>query len=439
MQIIKYPDRKNWSELLKRPSFDPSSVEDTVKNILLEVKHGGDEAVRKFTLQFDKTELTDLQVTDAEIDDAENLLTEELKQAILLAKGNIEKFHGAQLRHVESVQTMPGVKCWRRSVAIERVGLYIPGGTAPLFSTILMLGIPAALAGCKQVVLCSPPDTDGKLHPAMLFAAKLVGITRICRVGGVQAIAAMTYGTESIPKVYKIFGPGNQYVMCAKQLVQREGVAIDLPAGPSEVAVYTDETGDARFIAADLLSQAEHGIDSQVLFVTDHSLLLEQVVTELDKQIVLLPRKNIAIKALENSRMVLVKNGDEAIDLLNEYAPEHLILACFDADVLGEKVINAGSVFLGNYSPESVGDYASGTNHTLPTNGYAKAYSGVSIDSFVKKITFQKLTKEGLKNIGSSVELMAEAEGLMGHARAVAERRKAIDAGDRSQDIEVRR
>jgi histidinol dehydrogenase len=422
MQIIKYPDRKDWSEILKRPSFDSSSLEDIVKNILLEVKRNGDEAVRKFTLQFDKAELDDLQISDAAVNEAENFLTEELKQAIITAKNNIEKFHKSQLIDSESAETMPGVRCWRKAVAIERVGLYIPGGSAPLFSTILMLGIPARLAGCKQIVLCSPPGTDGKLHPAMLFTAKLVGISKIFRVGGVQAIAAMTYGTDSIPKVYKIFGPGNQYVTCAKQLVQKEGVAIDLPAGPSELAVYADETGNARFIASDLLSQGEHGIDSQVVFVTDHELLLDEVIKELDRQIVHLPRKNIEIKALENSKMILVKNGSEAIDLLNEYAPEHLILACFDADVLGDKVINAGSVFLGNYSPESAGDYASGTNHTLPTNGYAKAYSGVSIDSFVKKITFQELTEEGLKNIGRTVELMAEAEELMAHKNAVSVR-----------------
>lgn len=419
MQIIKYPDRKDWSQLLKRPSLDTSSLEDVVRNILLEVKNNGDAAVRKFTLQFDKAEVNDLRVSEAEIEGAEFSLNDELKQAMETAKDNIEKFHRAQLRGNEFVETMPGVQCWRKAVAIERVGFYIPGGSAPLFSTILMLGVPAKLAGCKQIVLCSPPGTDGRLHPAILFAAKLVGITKVFRVGGVQAIAALTYGTESIPKVFKIFGPGNQYVTCAKQMVQREGLAIDLPAGPSEVAVYADETADARFVAADLLSQAEHGIDSHVLFVTNHELLLDAVTKELDKQIVLLPRKNIAIKSLENSKMLLVRDASEAMALLNEYAPEHLILACFDADDLAEKVVNAGSVFLGNYSPESVGDYASGTNHTLPTNGYAKAYSGVSVDSFVKKITFQKLTREGLKNIGRNVELMAEAEGLIAHKNAI--------------------
>ena len=422
MKIIKYPDRQGWNEVLKRPLFDSSSLEETVKNILQEVKIRGDHAVRKFTLQFDKADIRNLRVADEEIDAAEDSLTDELKKAIITAKNNIEKFHRAQLKSNEIIETMPGVKCWRKMVAIERVGLYIPGGTAPLFSTILMLGIPAKLAGCKQIVLCSPPDADGKLPPATLFTAKLVGVTKIFRVGGVQAIAAMSYGTESIPRMYKIFGPGNQYVTCAKQLVQKEGVAIDLPAGPSEVAVYADETADARFIASDLLSQAEHGIDSQVLLVTTHQLLIDAVIKELDKQIILLPRRNIATKALENSTIILAKNESDAIELLNEYAPEHLILACGNVDEVGDKIINAGSVFLGNYSPESVGDYASGTNHTLPTNGYAKAYSGVSIDSFVKKITFQKLTREGLLTIGRTVELMAEGEGLIAHRNAVSVR-----------------
>ena len=429
MNVFKYPDRTKWKEILKRPSFDSSSLEETVKGVLSEVKQGGDAAVRKFTLQFDKADIDDLRVTDKEIDDSEKSITEELKQAISVAKTNIEKFHRAQVRTDEFVETMPGVQCWRKMVAIEKVGVYIPGGTAPLFSTILMLAIPAALAGCKQIVLCSPPRADGTLHPAILFTAKLVGLTKIFRVGGVQAIAAMSYGTESIPRVHKIFGPGNQYVTCAKQLVQQEGIAIDLPAGPSEVAVYADETADPRFIASDLLSQAEHGIDSQVLFVTTQSLLIDAVMKAVDDQVVLLPRKNIAIKALENSKMILVKNESDAMDVINEYAPEHLILACANADDVAEKVINAGSIFLGNYSPESAGDYASGTNHTLPTNGYAKAYSGVSIDSFVKKITFQKLTKEGLSNLGTTVELMAEAEGLVAHKNAVRIRRDKREDG----------
>jgi histidinol dehydrogenase len=431
MNVIKYPDKKEWSGILKRPSFDSSSLEESVENILGEVKEKGDEAVRKFTLQFDKADINDLRVSEKEIDDAENFLSTELKQAINIAKNNVEKFHSAQLGSTEFVETMPGVRCWRKAVAIEKVGLYIPGGTAPLFSTILMLGVPAKLAGCKQIILCSPPDKEGKLNAAILFTAKLVGVTKIFRVGGVQAIAAMSNGTESIPKVYKIFGPGNQYVTCAKQLVQKEGVAIDLPAGPSEVAVYADETARPAFIAADLLSQAEHGVDSQVLLVTTHQLLIDEVVKELDKQIIELLRKNIAIRSLENSKIILVKNETEAIDLLNEYAPEHLILACTHADDLAEKIINAGSVFLGNYSPESAGDYASGTNHTLPTNGHAKAYSGVSIDSFVKKITFQKLTEEGLRNIGRSVELMAEAEGLQAHKNSISIRLNKIEPQSR--------
>jgi histidinol dehydrogenase len=419
MKLFKYPDRAGWAEILKRPLFDSSTLEPTVINVLNQVKKNGDTAVRKFTLQFDKADIGELRVSEREIDEAEDCLSAELKHAITVAKSNIEKFHKAQLRTDEFVETMPGVKCWRKMVAIEKVGLYVPGGTAPLFSTILMLGIPAKLAGCKQIVLCSPPGADGKLSQPILYTAKLTGITKIFRVGGVQAIAAMSYGTESIPRVHKIFGPGNQYVTCAKQLVQKEGVAIDLPAGPSEVAVYADETADPRFIASDLLSQAEHGIDSQVLFVTTHSLLIDEVLRALDNQIVYLPRKNIAAKVLENSKVILVKTETDAMDVINEYAPEHLILACANADDVAEKVINAGSVFLGNYSPESVGDYASGTNHTLPTNGYAKAYSGVSIDSFVKRITFQKITQEGLTHLGMAVELMADAEGLIAHKNAV--------------------
>jgi len=430
MQIIKYPDREDWQELLKRPSFDSLPLEETVKSILSEVKANGDEAVRKFTLQFDKAEINDLRVSETEIEEAGRSLSSELKDAIVTAKNNIEKFHAAQLKEIDFVETMRGVLCWRRSIPIEKIGLYIPGGSAPLFSTILMLAVPARLVGCKEIILCSPPNKEGKLNAAILFTAKLAGITKVFRIGGVQAIGAMSYGTRSVPKAYKIFGPGNQYVTCAKQLVQREGMAIDLPAGPSEVAVYADETANPSFVAADLLSQAEHGVDSQVVFITDYSLLIDSVIKEIDKQITELPRKNIALQALENSKCILVKNEMEAIDLLNEYAPEHLILSCSDADDLAQKITNAGSVFLGHYSPESVGDYASGTNHTLPTNGYAKSYSGVSVDSFVKKITFQKLSEEGLKNIANTVELMAEAEGLQGHARAVKVRRQNLE--DRS-------
>ena len=430
MQIIKYPDREDWQELLKRPSFDSLPLEETVKSILSEVKANGDEAVRKFTLQFDKAEINDLRVSETEIEEAGRSLSSELKDAIVTAKNNIEKFHAAQLKEIDFVETMRGVLCWRRSIPIEKIGLYIPGGSAPLFSTILMLAVPARLVGCKEIILCSPPNKEGKLNAAILFTAKLAGITKVFRIGGVQAIGAMSYGTRSVPKAYKIFGPGNQYVTCAKQLVQREGMAIDLPAGPSEVAVYADETANPSFVAADLLSQAEHGVDSQVVFITDYSLLIDSVIKELDKQITELPRKNIALQALENSKCILVKNEMEAIDLLNEYAPEHLILSCSNADDLAQKITNAGSVFLGHYSPESVGDYASGTNHTLPTSGYAKSYSGVSVDSFVKKITFQKLSEEGLRNIANTVELMAEAEGLQGHAEAVKVRRKNLE--DRS-------
>ena len=419
MQLIKYPERNAWKKLLIRPALDMKPLEETVNHILDEVKKNGDDTVRKFCLQFDKAVINDLIVTQNEIENASSLISDELKIAINVAKRNIETFHKKQLQKTEVIETMPGVECWRKSVAIEKVGLYIPGGTAPLFSTVLMLGIPAVVAGCKEIILCSPPDTNGNLHSAILYAAQLVGITKIFRVGGVQAIAAMAYGTETIPQVYKIFGPGNQYVMCAKQLIQKDGIAIDMPAGPSEVAVFADETSNASFVAADLLSQAEHGIDSQVICVTTVEDILNKIKNEIDKQIELLPRKQIAKRALENSKIILVKNENEAIDLLNEYAAEHLILACKNADEMAEKVINAGSVFLGNYSPESAGDYASGTNHTLPTNGYAKSYSGVSVDSFVKKITFQKISRSGLNAVGGSVVLMAEAEGLQAHANAV--------------------
>lgn len=419
MQLIKNPERKNWSELLKRPAIDSSSLEKKVKKIMENVQKKGDKAVKKYAKEFDGAKLKKLQVSEKEIKEAGQIVSNELKVAIQVAKNNIEKFHSAQSQPVEIIETMPGIQCWRKTVAIEKVGLYIPGGTAPLFSTILMLAIPAKLAGCKEIILCSPPDKEGKLNAAILYTASLVGVTKIFKAGGVQAIAAMAYGTESIPAVYKIFGPGNQYVTCAKQLVQQAGIAIDMPAGPSEVAVYADETAVASFVAADLLSQAEHGVDSQVVLVVSQESIAGSVEREIKSQLEKLPRKELAKKALENSKIILVGNEQEAIDLLNEYAPEHLILSCRDADALADKVINAGSVFIGNYSPESVGDYASGTNHTLPTNGYAKAYSGVSIDSFVKKITFQKLSEEGLRNIGNSVVLMAEAEGLDAHSKAI--------------------
>ena len=428
MKTIKYPSRKNWAELLKRPAFDVASLEATVSSVLAEVKQNGDAAVRKYTLQFDKVEIGNLVVTQEEFDSAEKNISEELKNAIQLAKSNIEKFHIAQKEEVEIIETVKGVKCWRKSVGIEKVGLYIPGGSAPLFSTILMLGVPAKIAQCNEIVLCTPPDKNGNINPAILHTAKLIGIEKVYKIGGVQAIAAMAYGTETVPKVYKIFGPGNQYVTCAKQLINKEGIAIDMPAGPSEVAVLADETCVPEFVAADLLSQAEHGTDSQVILVSDSGSVIEKVQNEILKQLELLPRKEIALKALENSKAFLVKNKNEAIDLLNEYAPEHLIIACKDDEQLAGKVINAGSVFLGNYSCESAGDYASGTNHTLPTNGYAKAYSGVSLDSFVKKITFQKLSKEGIQDIGNAIELMAEAEGLDAHKNAVTIRLKSIDS-----------
>jgi histidinol dehydrogenase len=434
MKVIKNPARKRWPSLLQRPELNALSLEKSVKKILDKVRKEGDKAIIKLTKDFDKVKLKSLLVTDKEINEAIQELPERLKEAIRVAKANIEKFHSTQLsdgsglrthdsqlttHHSSLIETMPGVKCWRKSVAIEKVGLYIPGGTAPLFSTVLMLGIPAKLAGCKEIVLCSPPQKDGKLHPAVLFAAKEVGITKIIKAGGVQAIAAMAFGTKTVPQVYKIFGPGNQYVTCAKQLVQSKGVAIDMPAGPSEVCVLADDTAEPAFIAADLLSQAEHGADSQVVLVTTSAKLIDEVREKVQKQLALLPRKKIAERALKNSKLFLVTTIDEALDLVNEYAPEHLIICCRDQELIADRIINAGSVFLGNYSPESVGDYASGTNHALPTNGYAKNYSGVSTDSFVKKITYQRLTKEGLESIGQTVTDMAIAEGLQAHANAV--------------------
>jgi histidinol dehydrogenase len=426
MQIFKLPAKSDWKKLLARPVIDADALEKKVRVILDEVRKSGDIAVKFFTRQFDGIALNELLVTETEIDNAEKELSTELKQAIQQAAANIKLFHGKQIAAVEIIETMPGVQCWRKSIGIEKVGLYIPGGTAPLFSTLLMLAIPATIAGCKEIILCTPPDKGGDVNAAILFAAKTVGVTKIFRAGGVQAIAAMAYGTQTIPQVYKIFGPGNQYVTCAKQLIQKDGVAIDMPAGPSEVAVYADETANAAFVAADLLSQAEHGADSQVLLVVSRESLVVSVEHEIEKQLSQLPRKEIAAKALANSKIIIVKDEAEAIDLLNEYAAEHLILSCSYADAVAEKIINAGSVFLGNYSPESAGDYASGTNHTLPTNGYAKAYSGVSVDSFVKKITYQKLTEQGLKNIGKTVEVMAAAEGLDAHKNAVSIRLKNV-------------
>lgn len=419
MKLIKYPTVADWPELLKRPVMNNFSLESTVRNVLGDVKKNGDASIQRYTLEFDKVNLSNTMVTEIEFAEAESAISEELKNAISLAKSNIEQFHSSQKEATSIIETQPGVKCWRKSVGIEKVGLYIPGGTAPLFSTILMLAIPAKIAGCREIILTSPPSSRGKLHPAILYAAKLTGVTKVFKIGGVQAIAAMAYGTATVPQVSKIFGPGNQYVTCAKQLISKEGIAIDMPAGPSEVAILADESCIPEFVAADLLSQAEHGVDSQVILVSDSRKVMDQVNAELEKQLVSLPRKVFAEKALANSKAILVKDKEEAMDLLNEYAPEHLIIVCDDAEELAEKVINAGSVFLGNYSCESAGDYASGTNHTLPTNGYAKAYSGVSLDSFVKKITYQQLSKQGLQSIGAAIETMAEAEGLHAHKHAV--------------------
>ena len=419
MKVINYPKREEWPELLKRPAMDQLSLEKKVRKLLQKVKNGGDKALKKFTKDFDGARVKKLMVSEQEIKQASDHVSPELKKAITIAANNITTFHSLQLQQEPMIETMPGVKCWRRSAAIEKVGLYIPGGTAPLFSTVLMLGIPAKLAGCKEIILCSPPQKDGTIHPVILFAAQTAGISKLFKVGGAQAVAAMAYGTETIPKVYKIFGPGNQYVTCAKQLIQSEGVAIDMPAGPSEVCILADKSANPGFVAADLLSQAEHGPDSQVLLVTTSKELASDVKLEIDHQLPDFPRKQIALKALENSKAIVVETMEEAIELANEYAAEHLIIACGDDETIAEKIVSAGSVFLGNYSPESAGDYASGTNHTLPTNGFARSYSGVSTDSFVKKITWQKLTKEGLINIGKTVETMAKAEGLDGHANAV--------------------
>ena len=430
MQIFKLPAKSEWKKILERPAIAVAALEHIVQPILDAVKKEGDAAIARYTKQFDGIGIETLLVNEKEINEAEMALTSALKLSILQATANIKVFHLHQVSPIEIIETMPGVQCWRKSVGIEKVGLYIPGGTAPLFSTLLMLGIPATIARCQEIILCSPPGKDGKLHPAILFAAKTVGVTKIYKVGGAQAIAAMAYGTATIPQVYKIFGPGNQYVTCAKQLIQKQGIAIDMPAGPSEVAVYADENANASFVAADLLSQAEHGADSQVVLVVSQESgavsresLVGSIEKEIAQQLSQLPRKEIAAKALMNSKIIIVKDEAEAIDILNEYAAEHLILSCTNADAMAEKITNAGSVFLGNYSPESVGDYASGTNHTLPTNGYAKAYSGVSVDSFVKKITYQKLSEAGLKNIAATVETMAAAEGLEAHANAVRVRR----------------
>lgn len=419
MQIIKYPAKAEWTALLKRPTLDIEALRTTVCQVLDRVRNEGDSAIIEYEALFDKVNLDTLSVSEAEMDEAEKLLPEELKAAIVLAHANIEKFHLAQRFEGRKVETVSGVTCWQKGVAIERVGLYIPGGTAPLFSTVLMLATPARIAGCKEIVLCSPPSRDGRLHPAILFAARTAGVSRIFKIGGVQAIGAMAYGTESVPKVYKIFGPGNQYVTAAKQQVSLRDVAIDMPAGPSEVEVLADHSANPAFVASDLLSQAEHGADSQALLVTTSESLIARVEEEINRQLEALPRKELAMRSLANSKLILVHDMDEAIEITNEYAPEHLIIETADYLDLAELIVNAGSVFLGSLTPESAGDYASGTNHTLPTNGYAKAYSGVSLDSFIRKITFQEITPQGLQTIGPAIEIMAAAEQLDAHKNAV--------------------
>ena len=426
MKKILYPDKAVWKEMLRRPTLNMAALSEKVGVILKNVETNGDKAVIEYEEQFDHVKLESLVVTEAEMKEAEEKVPIELKVAILLAQRNIYTFHKKQKFEGKKVETMEGVTCWQKAVGIEKVGLYIPGGTAPLFSTVLMLAVPAKIAGCKEIVLCTPPNKEGKIHPAILYAAQVAGVSKIFKAGGVQAIGAMAYGTESVPKVYKIFGPGNQYVMAAKQQVSLHDVAIDMPAGPSEVEVIADETANPAFVAADLLSQAEHGVDSQVVLVTTSEKLLEDVEYEVQHQLSRLPRWEIAEKSLANSKLILVKDMDEAIELTNEYAPEHLIIETKDYMELAEKVVNAGSVFLGAYTPESAGDYASGTNHTLPTNGYAKAYSGVSLDSFIRKITFQEINREGIQNIGPAIEVMAANEHLDAHKNAVSVRLNSL-------------
>lgn len=424
MQIERYPEREKWSELTKRPVIKRERLTEIVAGIFDEVKNNGDQALIDFAKKFDSAEITDIKISEGEVETAENLISGELKTAIQEAKSNITKFHASQIPTVEKIETTKGVVCWRENRAIEKVGIYIPGGTAPLFSTVLMLAIPAQLAGCKEIILCTPPDKNGNVNPAILYTAKLCGVTQIFKTGGAQAIAAMTFGTESIPNVYKIFGPGNQYVVAAKEYAQNYNIAIDMPAGPSEVLVIADEKAVPEFCAADLLSQAEHGSDSQVIFLSTDEKILNETILETQKQLEALPRNEMAAESLKNSHIILLNSIDEALEFSNLYAPEHLILAVNDFENYIPKIQNAGSVFLGNYSCESAGDYASGTNHTLPTNGFAKNYSGVSLDSFVKKITFQNLSEKGLKNLGKTIEVMAEAEGLFAHKNAVSIRLK---------------
>jgi histidinol dehydrogenase len=426
MKTFINPPQDAWSEILKRPLIDVSELYGKVQSILNEIKVEGDKALKKFTLQFDGIQLDSILVPENEIEEAEKLVDKELKDAIALASKNIEVFHSAQKTQINKIETTPGVICWQKPVAIEKVGLYIPGGSAPLFSTVLMLAIPAQIAGCKEIILCSPPNKEGKIHPAILYAAKVSGVTKIYKLGGVQAIGAMAFGTETVPKTYKIFGPGNQYVMAAKQLASMNDVAIDMPAGPSEVLVVADETSNPAFVASDLLSQAEHGTDSQVVLVANSLEIVEKVITEIEKQVVELPRGKTASKALEHSILIVQENIDDQFALINEYAPEHLIISTKKYAEFADKIVNAGSVFLGEFTPESAGDYASGTNHTLPTNGWARSYSGVNLDSFLRKITFQEISKEGLKNIGPSIEIMAAAEELEAHKNAVSLRLKEI-------------
>jgi histidinol dehydrogenase len=428
MNVFKQPSPNTWKELVQRPQLELGFLDSAVRNILNRVRKSGDTAIRELTLQYDKTALTDILVPEKEIQSAIQSLSEELTSAIKTAASNIEKFHNAQKREPVEIETTEGVVCWRKAVAIQRVGIYIPGGTAPLFSTVLMLGIPAKLAGCTEIILCTPPDKSGKINPAILFAATLVGVTKICKAGGAQAIAALAYGTESIPAVSKIFGPGNQYVTKAKQLVTEDGLAIDMPAGPSEVLIYADDSADTTFVAADLLSQAEHGEDSQVMLVLTNENLVGKIQEEIALQLERLPRKEIARRSLNNSRVLVLKDPKDAIAFINEYAPEHLILNIRNADSVVDEIKNAGSVFLGNYSPEAIGDYASGTNHTLPTNGFAKAYAGVSLESYMKYITYQRVSEKGIRNLGPVVEIMAEAEELVGHKMAIRVRLEKLKA-----------
>jgi len=429
MKTIILPERERWDDLCKRPEITRKDLEDVVRDIIHNVKSEGDKAVSSYSEKFDGVIPSSLKVTSDEIMESAEQIPELLKEAINVAKKNIEKFHTAQLYTEPAVETFRGVRCWRKGVAIEKVGLYIPGGSAPLFSTLLMLGIPAKLAGCREIVICTPSGKDGKVNPLILYTAKLIGITGIFRAGGAQAIAAMAYGTKSIPKVFKIFGPGNQYVTKAKEMIQQDGIAIDMPAGPSEVLVIADKKSNPEFISADLLSQAEHGPDSHVIMLSDDREIIDNVKDEIERQVILLPRKEIALKALENSKLIMLRTIDDCMDFSNLYAPEHLIINTDEADIVADKVRNAGSVFIGSFSCESAGDYASGTNHTLPTNGFAKNFSGLSIESFLKKITFQKISADGIINLGPTIELMAEAESLMGHKNAVSVRLKSLKNG----------